>query len=138
MGLKKLNRFQTFDAKKFFEGKDFMLSKVEEWQEGEDLDHLKTVGTKVTGVIFRDNTDYGKAGQGINSGESLVFKVSQPVAAFAGWKPFNTVFKATTFTKVSVYGDYRNQLSVKVPSLAAINGAGAVKKAQEVAYDQLH
>lgn len=129
MGLKKLSRFQVFDAKGFFEGKDFMLSKVEEWQEGEDLDHLKTVGTKVTGVIFRDRTSYGKAGQGINAGESLVFKVSQPVTAFANWKPFNTVFKASTFTKVSVYGDYRNMLSVKVPSLTAINGAGAVKKA---------
>lgn len=127
MGLKKLSHFQVFDAKKFFEGKDFMLSKVEEWQEGDDPQHLQTIGTKVTGVIFRDHTDYGKAGQGINAGESLVFKVSQPVTVFAGWKPFNTIFKATTFTKVSVYGDYRNMLSVKVPSLTAINGAGSKK-----------
>lgn len=129
MGLKKLSHFQLFDTKKFFESKDFMLSKVEEWQEGDDPQHLQTVGTKVTGVIFRDNTDYGKAGQGINSGESLVFKVSQPVTNFSSWKPFNTVFKANNFTKVSVYGEYRNQLSVKVPRLTAINGAGAVKKA---------
>lgn len=126
MGLKKLSRFQLFDSKGFFEDKDFMLSKVEEWQEGEDAQHLKTVGTKVTGVIFRDRTSYGKAGQGINAGESLVFKVSQPVTTFASWKSFNTVFKATDFTKVSVYGDYRNQLSVKVPSLVAVGGAGAV------------
>lgn len=130
MGLKKLSHFQLFDAKKFFEGKDFMLSKVEEWQEGDDPQHLQTIGTKITGVIFRDHTDYGKAGQGINKGESLVFKVSQPATAFAGWKPFNTVFKAATFTKVSVYGDYRNQLSIKVPNLVAVGGAGssAVKK----------
>lgn len=129
MGLKKLSRFQLFDSKGFFEGKDFMLSKVEEWQEGEDSDHLKTVGTKVTGVIFRDKSDYGQVGTEINKGESITFKVSQPVINFSSWKPFNTIFKATTFTKVSIYGTYRNQLSVKVPSLTAINGAGAVKKA---------
>lgn len=130
MGLKKLSRFQVFDANGFFAKKEMLLTKVEAWREGEDADHLQTKGTKITGVIFRDNTDYGTAvTSGINKGESITFKVSQSVTAFANWKPFNTIFKATTFTKVSVYGDYRNMLSVKVPSLTAINGAGAVKKA---------
>lgn len=128
MSLKKLALFQKFDAKSFFESKDFMLAKLEDWQEGDDPQHLHSVGTKVSGVIFHDKSDYGKAGIGINQGETIVFKVSQPVASFSSWKPFNTVFKTNGFTKVSVYGEYRNQLSVKVPSLVAVGGAGAVTK----------
>ena len=128
MSLKKLSQFQVFDSKSFFESKDFLLSKIEEWQE-EGSQNLKTVGTKVTGVIFVDKSTYGNAGTGINRGESITFKVSQPVTNFSSWKAFNTVFKATAFTKVTVYGEYRNQLSVKVPSLTVISGAGAAKKA---------
>lgn len=128
MSLKKLSQFQVFDSKSFFESKDFLLSKIEEWQE-EGSQNLKTVGTKVTGVIFVDKSSYGNAGIGINRGESITFKVSQPVTNFSSWKAFNTVFKATAFTKVTVYGEYRNQLSVKVPSLTVISGAGAAKKA---------
>lgn len=128
MSLKKLSQFQVFDSKSFFESKDFLLSKIEEWQE-EGSQNLKTVGTKVTGVIFVDKSSYGNAGTGINRGESITFKVSQPVTNFSSWKAFNTVFKATAFTKVTVYGEYRNQLSVKVPSLTVISGAGAAKKA---------
>lgn len=129
MSLKKLSQFQVFDSKSFFESKDFLLSKIEEWQEQEESQNLKTVGTKVTGVIFVDKSTYGNAGTGINRGESITFKVSQPVTNFSSWKAFNTVFKATAFTKVTVYGEYRNQLSVKVPSLTVISGAGAAKKA---------
>lgn len=130
MSLKKLSQFQVFDSKAFFESKDFLLSKIEEWQEqDEGSQTLKNVGTKVTGVIFVDKASYGNAGVGINRGESITFKVSQPVTNFSSWKAFNTVFKATAFTKVTVYGEYRNQLSVKVPSLTVISGAGAAKKA---------
>jgi hypothetical protein len=130
MSLKKLSQFQVFDSKAFFESKDFLLSKIEEWQEqDEGSQTLKNVGTKVTGVIFVDKSNYGSAGTGINKGESITFKVSQPVTAFSNWQAFNTVFKATDFTKVSVYGEYRNQLSVRVPDLTAVRGAGAAKKA---------
>lgn len=129
MSLKKLSQFQVFDSKAFFESKDFLLSKIEEWQEqDEGSQTLKNVGTKVTGVIFVDKSSYGNAGTGINRGESITFKVSQPVTTFSNWQAFNTVFKATTFTKVSVYGEYRNQLSVRVPNLTAIRGAGASQK----------
>ena len=131
MSLKRLSQFQEFDSKAFFESKDFLLSKIEEWQEQQEEgnQNLKTVGTKVTGVIFVDKSNYGNAGTRINRGESITFKVSQPVTAFSNWQAFNTVFKATDFTKVSVYGEYRNQLSVRVPNLTAIRGAGVAKKA---------
>lgn len=125
MGLKKLSRFQVFDANGFFAKKEMLLTKVEAWQEGEDADHLQTKGTKITAVIYIDNTAYG-TDLGLNRGESITFKVAQPVSTFSNWRPFNTRFKVNSFTKVSVYGDYRNQLSIKVPNLVAVGGAGAV------------
>lgn len=128
MSLKKLSSFLKFDASSFFASKEMMLSKVEVWKEGEDRDHLQTRGTKVTGVIFRDRTDYNGE-TGVNAGESIVFKVSRPLLDFDNWKPFNTVFRVTDVTKAVVYGDYRNQLSITVPKLTAVSGAGSVKKA---------
>lgn len=124
MSLKKLSQFQVFDASRFFKSKSFMFAKAELWQQGEDREHLKTLGTKITGVIFRDETDY-RGETGINEGESIVFKVSKPLGAFSEWKRFNTVFKVVEITKAVVYGDYRNQLSTTVPNLVAISGAGA-------------
>lgn len=129
MSLKRLSQFQVFDANGFFKAKDFMFAKIEEWQEGEDADHRQNIGTKITGVVFHDGTSYGKDIVGINKGESLTFKVYQPVSMFNSWKPFNTVFKVENFSKVTVYGDFRNQLSVKVPDLIAVSGAGSKKGA---------
>lgn len=120
MGLKKLSKFQTFDSDAFFNDKQLLYTKLEEWKEGEDADHLQTLGTKVTGVIAVDGADYGSGLKSVNRGESLVFKVQQPVSAFEDWKPFGTIFKITKVTKASVYGDYRNQLSVTVPSLERV------------------
>ena len=119
MSLKKLTRFQKFDTDAFFNDKQLLYTKLEEWKEGEDADHLQTLGTKVTGVIVVDRADYGDLKE-VNRGESLTFKVQQPVSAFSDWKPFGTIFKVTKVTKASVYGDDRNQLSVTVPNLERI------------------
>lgn len=120
MSLKKLNKFQKFDVNAFLGESQFLLTKIEEWKSGEDADHLQLLGTKVTGVIAVDGADYGNDLRNVNRGESLVVKVQQPVSAFEGWKPFGTFFKITEVTKASVYGDYRNQLSVTVPNLERI------------------
>ena len=127
MSLKKLSQFQVFDSSRFFNGKDFIFSKAELWQQGEDRDHMQTLGTKITGVIFRDRVDYGRGETEVNRGESVVFKVSQPLSTFSDWKQFNTVFRVNSVTKAVVYGDFRNQLSVTVANLTPISGAGARK-----------
>lgn len=130
MSLKKLSRFQTFDAAAFFAKKEMLLTKVEVWQEGEDANHLQTKGTKITAVIYVDNTSYSAEEVGLNRGESITIKVEQPVSHFSTWRPFNTRFQVKSFTKVTLYGDFRNLLSIKVPDLVAVGGAGssAVKK----------
>lgn len=117
MSLKGLSNFQKFDTEAFFADKQFLFTKAEEWQEGSDSEHMKVVGTKITGVIFVDDTEYGRDQKGINQGESITFKVRKPVSAFNGWKVFQTTFVANEFDKASIWGDFRNQLSVKVPSL---------------------
>lgn len=128
MSLKQLSKFNSFDASRFFNGKDFLFSKAELWQQGEDRDHMQTLGTKITGVIFRDRVEYGRGETEVNRGESVVFKVSQPLSTFSDWKQFNTIFRVNSVTKAVVYGDFRNQLSVTVPRLQAVSGAGVPKK----------
>lgn len=122
MSLKGLSGFQKFDSERFFKDKQFLFTKIEDWetQEGSDTSKRRSVGSKVTGVVLSDGTSYGKDLKGINQGESITFKVAQPVSAFGNWKIFQTIFVAEEFTKVSIWGDFRNQLSVRVPKLKAI------------------
>lgn len=121
MSLKKLTSFQTFDSTSFFKDKAFLFTKSEDWKEGEDSDHMVSVGTKVTGVIFQDETNYGHELKGLNEGESITFKVRQPLSAFSNWQPFGTQFVVNKVEKASIWGDFRNQLSVKVPSLEVVS-----------------
>lgn len=119
MSLKKLSRFQKFDVDRFFGKSQLLFTKIEEWREGEK-DNLKTVGTKITGVIAVDGADYGQEGRDVNRGESITVKVRQPVSAFNDWKPFGTLFRVEEFEKASIYGEFRNQLSLTVPSLIKV------------------
>ena len=120
MSLKMLTRFQRFDAERFFSGKKFLLTNIEPWQEGNDSDHLRTIGSKISGVIAIDETVYSKNLKGINEGEVITFKVRKPVETFGGWQPLQTVFVATVFDQVSIWGDFHNQLSVRVPDLKEV------------------
>jgi hypothetical protein len=120
MSLKMLTHFQVFDSQRFFSGKKFLLLKLEPWQEGTDREHLRTIGTKVTGVIAVDETQYTKDLKGVNEGETVTFKVRKPLASFNSWQPLQTVFMAVAFDQVNIWGDYHNQLSVRVPELKEI------------------
>lgn len=107
----------SFNGKEFFGKKTLLFTKAEEWKEGNDRDDLRVVGTKVTASIVFDGADYGKNGNSLNEGEFLTIKVQQPLSYFADWKAFDTFFRVTEITKASIYGDFRNQLSVTVPTL---------------------
>ena len=120
MSLKSLSSFQRFDGERFFHDKRILFTKAEDWQEGEDMEHMRSVGTKITGVIFSDETDYGRDLKGVNQGESLTIKVRQPLSAFENWQVFQTIFSVEKIDKATIWGDYRNQLSIKVPSLKVL------------------
>lgn len=55
MALKKLNQFITFDLDAFLSGKEIRCNEVGEWAEFQTKKHL---GTKITAVIVKDDTQY--------------------------------------------------------------------------------
>ena len=119
MSLKKLSKFQTFDSASFFGKSQLLFTKIEEWREGEDKNSMQTVGTKIIGVLIIDGADYGQEKE-LNRGESLTIKVRQPVSAFSDWQPFRTIYRVGEVEKASIYGEFRNQLSLTVPSLVKV------------------
>ena len=105
MALKKLNQFLQFDYPRFSDGKICQVVGVSEWV---DYDTKKHIGTKIEVVIVEDKTRYTyKDGEVVsNRFEKLVYKVKKDVKVpiDARVEPVNPV--------ATVYGDFRNQLSI--------------------------
>ena len=104
--MKGLNQFLKFDWDSFAEGKQFIVTGISDYQDYETKAHL---GTKVDCVIAADKTPYvfkdGK--EFTNRFEKISFKVS---------KDMNIPLESRVMPKnvvASIYGEYRNQLSVK-------------------------
>lgn len=113
MGLKKLSQFLKFDFDEFIKGKACQVTSTGEWVDFTSKVHM---GTKLEAVITRDATPYKqKEGENVtNLYEKLTFKVRKdvkvPVGAYV--VPVNAV--------ATVYGDYRNQLSVTADDIRVI------------------
>lgn len=103
--MKFLNKFLDFSWMDFEKEKRFLSIGIREWIDFDTKEHL---GTKIDAVITKDSTDYGlKDGEvASNIYEKLTFKVPKDidVAMNVEIKPKNV--------KASVYGEYRNQLSI--------------------------
>lgn len=115
MAYKKLNQFAFFDYLKFSEGKVLKLVAIEPWK---DFDTGTVLGTKYKTVIAQDKTHYNlKDGEQVsNLFEKLDFKVPHdphniPLGSVV--KPVNPV--------ATVYGQYRNQLSVRADDIQVVN-----------------
>ena len=115
--LKKLNRFLKFDAEGFFAGKRFKAIGMQEWK---DFETGKVLGKKIEVVIASDKTDYGCTDGEVISNvyEKLVFKVrkNEEIPMGAEVKPINPL--------CSVYGEYRNQLSIVCERIDVLGNAG--------------
>lgn len=104
--MKGLNQFLNFNWGAFAEGKQFIVTGVSEYQ---DFDTKAHIGTKVDCVIAVDNTPY-KFREGetfTNRFEKITFKVAKDV---------NIPLESRVLPKnvtASIYGEYKNQLSVK-------------------------
>ncbi len=111
--MKKLNQFVKFDGPGFFADKKLMVTGCKPWV---DFESKETLGTKLDVVITEDNTIYReKDGEHIsNLYEKFSVKISQKVAVPSG----------TEITLVNpvgtVYGDYRNLLSVVVDDIKIV------------------
>lgn len=111
--MKGLNQFLVFNWDAFAEGKTFVVTGISEYQDFETKAHL---GTKLDCVIATDTTPYKfKEGEIFsNRFEKISFKVAKDVniPVEARVVPKNVV--------ATIYGEYRNQLSVKCEDIAIV------------------
>lgn len=112
--MKKLNIFTRFDFDAFASGKRFTLINQKPWA---DYNSGEVLGTKFELVITQDKTDYGTQADGevvTNLYEKFTVKVPKNITM-----PLN-VEVAVVNPTASVYGDYRNNLSVVAEGLKVI------------------
>lgn len=107
MGLKGLNYYLFFDLDLFLEKKRLMFIKAFPWIEKE-----REMGTKVILQILEDNTSYSTP-EITNFGEQLTIKVRNTApSAYSNLKPLTTEVLVTDVERATVFGEYRNQLSI--------------------------
>lgn len=118
-----LNEFNEFGWRRFADGKTFVCTGQRPWT---DRDSGSVLGTIVDAVIYRDDTVYTKRKDGdtrTNRFEKIAFKVSKAVnvPVDAQIKPVNAV--------ATIWGDYRNNLSVKAEDIEIVQTRQAPAKA---------
>lgn len=118
---KSLNDYIVFDTPRFFLDKQFTATGFSKLL---DYETKKEIGTKVDAAITQDNTKYkSKNGESVsNLYEKLTFKVigktiTVPIGAII--EPIDPVG--------TVYGEYRNQLSIKCSDIKIISAPAAPK-----------
>ena len=110
MSLKKLNKFLNFDYEGFAKDKKLICIGQQEWRvfETKSLE-----GTKLEIAIVQDKTDYGEEGVN-NLYEKFYVKIPQVINV-----PVNAEVKFKN-AQATVYGEFRNQLSVIAESVEVI------------------
>lgn len=113
MALKKLNQFLKFDWEGFSKGKVLQVASLTEWVDYTTKVHM---GTKIEVAIVRDNTQYKlKEGEHVtNAFEKLTLKIRKDVNV-----PVGTIVMPVNVS-ATVYGEYRNQLSVTADDIRVI------------------
>lgn len=113
--MRNLNQFIKFDWDAFAAGKKFLYLGQSNWV---DHDTQQLMGTRVEVVIASDKTDYKPAADGTpakgNRFEKLTIKV--PGAVDLTEDSYIEIVNPVA----TVYGDYRNQLSVKADSVKQV------------------
>lgn len=111
--MKYLTRFLSFNLPAFLEGKTIQYIGKETWR---DFNSGEILGTKVKGLITRDETDYGNnAEPRANLYEKVVIKVPKELEL-----PLNSAIMPLEATS-TVFGDYRNQLSIVAKDIEIVN-----------------
>lgn len=113
MALKKLSQFESFDAQGFFSNLNLGSVGTSEWK---DFDTGAHKGTKVEVVIIGDKHVYNLTGgaQISNVYEKLTVKVPKDIDV-----PMNAHVRLVN-PNATVYGQYRNQLSVTADDIEVI------------------
>lgn len=115
MALKKLSKFVFFDFEEFARKKKFLSIGQSPWK---DFSTGNISGTKIEVVIAQDRTDYGEVPEGevvSNIYEKLTIKVPKQIEV-----PLNVEVRPINAIG-SVYGDYRNQLSITAEDIEVVS-----------------
>lgn len=111
--MKYLTRFLLFNILGYLEGKTIQYIGKETWR---DFNSGEILGTKIKGLITRDDTDYGNnAEPRANLYEKVVIKVPKEIDL-----PLNSVIMPVDAT-ATVFGEYRNQLSIVAKDVEVVN-----------------
>lgn len=116
--MKYLSQFQRFDYEAFAKDKRLMVTGCSPWK---DRDTGEVLGTKVDTVIFADHTEYKRqeGDTSTNQFEKLSFKVKKvglDIPRESVVQPVNPV--------ATIWGDYRNQLSVRCDDMQVAQRKG--------------
>ena len=105
--MKKLSVFLHFDCQSFLEGKQLQALSQKDWV---NFETKNVLGTVVEAVIVEDHTDYHlKPGEQVtNLFEKMNVKVAKTGVRIPVGAKIELVNPVGT-----VYGDYRNQLSIR-------------------------
>ena len=118
-----IREYEQFDLEGFLHYMELMVCNIAPW---EDYTTKARLGTKVEVVITKDDTPYQPGADGsvqTNLFEKLVFKVRKnEVAVKVG------DFVVPKGGEATVYGDYRNQLSITADDVVIVNKNDGVKK----------
>lgn len=115
--LKFLNQFQKFDLDAFLKDKTIIVNGISQWKEfGSD----KVVGTKIEVAIMKDGTKYVQKEneQQTNRFATFDIKVRKEIDV-----PINSQIISLVNPTAAIYGDYRNQLSVKCEDIKILQPA---------------
>lgn len=113
--MKSLNAFLKFILDQFLNGKELTVTSCGPWV---DFDTHEEKGTKVEVAITKDETAYPPSKDGrvvSNLFEKFTIKVPKPLSIPVG--AVVTIVNGTA----TVYGDYRNQLSVRAEDVKVVS-----------------
>ncbi len=122
MAFKNLKQFSHFDFLGFIKDKELTVVSCQPWK---DFDTKAVLGTRVETVITKDGTQYpSKDGATVtNLYEKLTIKVPKALSLAPG--TVVTIIDG----EATIYGEYRNQISVKAADVVAVQSHQGGSKA---------
>lgn len=116
MALNQLSRFMAFDFHGFFDAKTMMVKSIMPIKEYDGDKCVGTAGTKIDAVIIADKTKYPDPDPNRNNSfSSFVFKLPDvDVDTVRQQLKISDQIQLIGCSKASVYGKYRNELSLSV------------------------
>lgn len=113
INLKQLSAFNKFDLGAFLTGKVLMIVAITPIKVYKDGEPVGEEGSKVETVISVDNTKYPNSDPNqTNSFERFNVKVPEDVKTVREKLKIGDTYTLKKYIKASIYGEYRNQLSV--------------------------